>query len=301
MARTKTHAQWLADKVRELEYSHGIRHLVDPSPAARRIRIWRSRGVGLAVIGERTDVSTATIRKIQGGQLNTIRTLTMNKIMNAQFTSEDLVRFPAFGVRRRLRALVAGGFTTVTLGEMIERDNRQVNLMTLGKESRDWVTPKVGIPVYTAYEKYRTVDPRDLGQSGFATNYAARVGVKRGWAPEHCWDQDTIDDPEAFPEWTGRCGTVRGWRIHLDEGIHIYEVSKRNRTVRCEPCLTARLAHIEENGGRGSVVAFDRELMHELFQEGMTTLEVSIELGVHMRTILRARKEVMNDPQDSGG
>src|SRR5690606_31398529 len=42
------------------------------------------------------------------------------------------------------------------------------------------------------------------------------------------WDPDTIDDPDAYPEWTGACGTHRGRLIHKREGTPV-----------CGPCKAA--------------------------------------------------------------
>src|SRR5690606_40281199 len=41
----------------------------------------------------------------------------------------------------------------------------------------------------------------------------------------------SIDDPDAFPEWTGACGTVHGRQVHMREKIPM-----------CDPC---RKAHAE--------------------------------------------------------
>ena len=50
------------------------------------------------------------------------------------------------------------------------------------------------------------------------------------------WDDDTIDDPAAFPDWTGKCGTPDGYDAHY----------KMKILPSCQPCRDARAAYRKE-------------------------------------------------------
>lgn len=51
------------------------------------------------------------------------------------------------------------------------------------------------------------------------------------WAPVGAWDEDTLDDPDAAPDWTGRCGTPGGAEAH-----------RRRGTPTCQACRDVRTA-----------------------------------------------------------
>jgi hypothetical protein len=256
----KSEAERQRDRIRYLENARGIKHTIAPDAAMRRIKIWRQKGILLDTIAERTTVSKAQIRNIEGGVRTWIRTSTHAKIMGARFTPEDIHKFPGYGVRRRLRALAAIGYATGTLGEILGRDAQYVHAIMSGKNAREFVLRPLGLAVHQAYEKYQDVDPMDLGQSSFATNYAKSIARKRSWGAPKDWDEDTLDDPDAWPEFTGACGRVQGIMIHLRDSIPM-----------CERC-----SHTLEHGGR----SVDPLRIFELHSEGKTSAEIADELGV---------------------
>lgn len=256
----KSEAERQRDRVRYLENARGIKHTISPDAAVRRIKIWRQKGILLDTIAARTGVSKAQVRNIESGIRGWIRTSTHAKIMGARFTVDDIAKFPAHGVRRRLCALAAIGFSTDTLGEILARDGKYVHAIMSGKNARERVTRPIGLAVFQAYEKYADVDPMTLGQSSFATNYAKSVARKRSWGAPKDWDDDTIDDPDAWPEFTGACGRVQGIMIHLRDDIPM-----------CQRCT-----HTLEHGGR----SVDPLRIFELHGEGKTSAEIATELGV---------------------
>lgn len=290
----KSEAERQRDKIRYLENARGIKHTIDPAAAQRRINIWRQKGISLDTIAERTGVSKAQIRHIQFGTRSWIRTSTHAKIMGARFTREDVSMFPAIGIRRRLQAFAAAGFSTVTVGDMIARDRKYVNALQTGKNGKEVILRPVGAAVLEAYEKYAFTSPLDLGQSDHATAYARNSARKNRWATFECWDDDTIDDPEAIPEWTGRCGTARGWQIHRDSRIFVSETVHKSRDrgervkleVLCEPCNQAKLEH-----GRGNAPMFEWGEVDAMLEDGLTVSEIADVVGVHDVTLKRAMQK----------
>ncbi|MCQ9186232.1 hypothetical protein KMT30_45815, partial [Streptomyces sp. IBSBF 2953] len=56
--------------------------------------------------------------------------------------------------------------------------------------------------------------PAEHGASQGGITRARRHALAHGWAPVGAWDDDTIDDPGAHPDWTGKCGTTEGFWAH---------------------------------------------------------------------------------------
>jgi hypothetical protein len=225
-----------AEARRALLRAKGIPSMVDAAPMQARLRyLIDVRGVLMKTIAARSGVGLCTVQHHYHGYdakyrpIPTTRRVTYNMVMNAKFTTADMGWVHSTGPRRRLQALVAEGFSQKLLAQLLDRDIADTNHFIKGDSARLHVTGPIAAKIEEVFEKYQSVNPRDLGQSQFATTYAKVVAAKRGYAGVNCWDSDTIDDPEAWPEYTGRCGTMAGVRIHRREDIPL-----------CAECLTAR-------------------------------------------------------------
>ena len=96
---------------------------------------------------------------------------------------------PAVGTVRRLRALVAGGYTWTMLGARLGVTVQRVRQLALSDAMsvhRD-TARKVG----DLYEALSAVP----GGSGYALKVAARYR----WVPPFAWDDDALDDPAGVP------------------------------------------------------------------------------------------------------
>lgn len=118
------------------------------------------------------------------------------------------------GAIRRLDALRAIGFPRETLAEYMQTAPQ--NLPSARRRAH--IFAEMERNVREMYDKLRDADPRD-----FATERAVNLSLarsKRLRLPDpNCWDDDTIDDPDAYPEWTGVCGTEEGYRVHIRETL----------------------------------------------------------------------------------
>lgn len=81
------------------------------------------------------------------------------------------------------------------------------------------------------------------GTTGPSTRVAA-LAVRCGWAPPLAWEDVDIDDPAAFPDFTGHCGTPQGYQAHRSSGI-----------PQCQPCKTAVAAASAERKARRAAAA----------------------------------------------
>lgn len=168
-----------------------------------------------------------TLQKIDVGTSKGVRRSTYNKVGRLRY--EPPVdhfygaQMPTFPVERRLRALVRAGFT---LDWIVSRCDMSLPVLSRVIHGKQRYVHAFQIErVRELYEKFEVIDPVDCGVTENAKLRAILRAQRYGWPPRTCWDPDTIDDPEAFPEWTGACGTAEGARIHVREQIPM-----------CPPC-----------------------------------------------------------------
>lgn len=167
----------------------------------------------------------------------TVPRRTHDKIMayepDANFYNPD-ARVPMIGTQRRLQALTRAGYASTLIADLLGRSdwNRTWaltrGLTRAGGEMEGYVYAKTRDTIKGLFDKYVDVDPLDVGGTRLAMSRCARISDKYGYAPAACWDDDTIEDPDAIPEWTGMCGTEEGWITH-----HVRDVPM------CEPCKAA--------------------------------------------------------------
>lgn len=188
---------------------------------------------------------------------------------------------PATGTIRRVRALyfTAHGPASIT---------RHADL------SLTMVTEIAGAEYKTvSASTEETVRAACVALAGITgTCRSARVrAIREGWAPLGAWDE--IDDPEALPEFTGHCGTNRGWWIHSIEKIPGCE--------RCDAAHTEwKAAHAHLTGperasamGKARAAASGREAglaedARELMRLGEHVEQAAARLGVTRQHLQQA-------------
>lgn len=100
---------------------------------------------------------------------------------------------PALGTQRRLRALVALGWTIGALSDRLEVERRAVGVIIRGQ--RTWVRSTTAAAVRDLYER---TDP--VPRSGASASRAQSRARSQGWVPPLAWDEDTdMDDPASRP------------------------------------------------------------------------------------------------------
>lgn len=209
------------------------------------------RGMSSYDMAEQTPFHQTTINAILHGyrtgpdgqsELKRIRRTTYDEVMKIRYeTSPD--RQGSFiddtGTVRRLQALVADGYSYNLIAEHVRSSSGNSPIWKLTNqmyESRK-VSSRMAFQVRQAYRKLCSTTPQDMGLSKIAIGRAKAGARRNGFIPSIHWDDDTIDNPDAFPEWTGACGTPQGYRIHRREGISM-----------CTPCQTAMQEHRKEKG-----------------------------------------------------
>lgn len=225
---------------------------VSPGPTVRYVRMLHDEGaMTLAEIGDAAGLALSTIsdlyRNTRGPESDFAPLSRLPRVTEAKVFSVPMPPLPndqsnvlvdILGVRRRLQALGYMGFTVYAIADWVGySDHNIIWRMMTGKGQRgnpnSRVTVATRTKIYEAYDKLSTMDPKDLEISNIGISRAKATARRNGYAPPSAWDEDTIDDPSASPEWTGECGTPEGYRIHVREML------LGNELPLCMPCRRA--------------------------------------------------------------
>ncbi|MEV4784068.1 hypothetical protein AB0K53_01190 [Streptomyces tuirus] len=207
---------------------------VDAEPVRQHVRALGDFGIGWMRAAKLAGVSTGGVSKLLYGDrprnlppTRRVRPETALKLLGVEPTLDNLgdrTVIDGTGTRRRLQALVYAGWTQSELARRMPMDR--------GNFGRTIVSGLVeAATVRTTrrlYDELWRLDPVEAGVPAHPAASARKIAAARGWAPIGAWDDDRIDDPDAWPDWTGWCGTPRGRTIH-----------HRTKIPVCQPCRTA--------------------------------------------------------------
>lgn len=211
---------------------------VDAAPARAHVRALQAYGLGWKRIAVLADVPISTMSKLlygaprRGmGPSKRVRPETAAKILAVVATPESLggaTPVDATGTRRRLQALIAGGWPQAQLARRLVMEPGNFGLLL--REER--VYAATARAVAALYEQLWRADPAAHGVDAQAVSRARNQARTHGWAPVGAWDDDRIDDPSAHPDFTGLCGTPEGYWAHRRHGL----------LPTCQPCKDALTA-----------------------------------------------------------
>lgn len=280
-----------------LDYQRGQRRRTSPDHAATRIHQLLNKGWSQTQISDASGVGRRGIGDIVQKARPSISRETERKILTLCPGPPPPPRdVEATATVRRLRALIAAGHSSSSIAAELG-----LHPDALGKIARHELphvrttTAQAVAAIYTQLAETRGLSER-----------ARRHAATRNWAPPTAWDPDTIDNPDAHAEWTGHCGTDRGYHLHKIERIAI-----------CPPCEAAHqqwLAdHSDLNGvqlrsalasargqaaGRGAALA---ENARELLSQELSWDAIATRLGADQGQIAAAlRKYQDQDHQQMG-
>lgn len=191
------------------ERAYGRARLVDAEAARDHVRQLMAQGMGRRRIAEVAGVKTSTITRLLYGiravpPSERIKPQTEQALLAVQLDLAAGAVVDGLGTIRRLQALVAAGWTQTEIARRLGVTNANLGALI---HTRTQVLRATADKVTALYEEIsECAPPVDVAP------HATRVADRRGWAPPICWDEDTIDDPLAEPNWTGFDETlVRGW------------------------------------------------------------------------------------------
>ncbi|MFG3050351.1 hypothetical protein ACGFZP_05255 [Kitasatospora sp. NPDC048239] len=215
---------------------------VDAAPARAHVVDLKACGLGERTIAALASLDRKRIRDLTHGRPERgtpppaqIRPATALAILNVEPTIDILpgsLIIDATGSIRRLQALTAAGWPQAQLADRIGSTPGNISALL----RRDRTIVRTARAVRSSYNELWSTDPLTEGVTAQAVARARNHARANGWAPVGAWDDDTIDDPAAVPDWTGECGTAAGYWIHRREGI-----------PRCQPCIEARAAQRQQH------------------------------------------------------
>lgn len=267
-------------------------HPTEMAQLRDRVNTLLNAGMSSVMIAQQVGACPTNIMRIAHGVTARAHRSTYNKLMAchpepAPRTRAQGSKVPTTVPFRMLRALRADGYTLETIATFVsstEQGCTVQNLSQILRDNRPLMYASTARRITDAYNKYGGTDPGAL-QTPLSTKRARTWAAKSGCAPSHCWDEDTIRDPQAIPEWTGHCGTNHGYQLHY----------KYPDIPACPPCLQAH-----------SDATLDwkyeaREARHQqiraLIAAGKTTRQIADKVGCSQRTIARARNNGRLKPE----
>lgn len=243
--------------------------------AISKLRSYNQRGMSLSAMADQVGMAQDAITRLLRDERPGTRRSTFEKIRRIEFDGLEgqRARVPLLGSQRRLRALRADGFPYTFLSVEVgyRAKSPQLQRIMIGEKQRgdpmSFLIARTARRVEQVYEKLAGVDPLDLGIAELGVKLAKGRAAKLGYAPSGCWDPDTIDDPEAIPDWTGRCGTPFGYILHRRESIPL-----------CGPCQEAYTGN--------PYPGFSGELLRQLRERrGMSRPALAASLNLNPATI----------------
>lgn len=214
-------------KRREYEARIGNPRSVDDVRAERireKVRAYRARGMNLVQMQEQTGVHLSTIsEQLRPGKASMNRR-TYQALAAMTFEEPSpTARLDATGTQRRVLSLWHDGFGPQFVAGRVTWPKSAVQRLARGELSQ--VEARTARMFRELYEELEEKTPADFGIPDRSARYVRAFALKHGGVPRSCWEEWTIDDPDAIPDWTGYCGTGFGMMVHRRDGIPV-----------CRPC-----------------------------------------------------------------
>jgi len=223
---------------------------VDSAPVRDHIRYLQACGMGLRTAAAAAGVDRKRLQAILNGRpergtgpQEQVRPALAAAVLAVEPALENLAPstpISPVGTRRRIHALVAVGWPQQYLAEHLGVLPSNFSQML----ARDNVLAYRALAVRAMYDELWRADPAEHGATPAGITRARKYAADNGWAPVGAWDDDRLDDPEAFPDWTGQCGTPQGPAAHRRHGSPV-----------CDPCREALAAHRQEQRAAREAVA----------------------------------------------
>jgi hypothetical protein len=270
----------------------GIYMWRDPAPFRERLTQLH-KCMFFTQISALTGIAESTLKDHYYNERSTVHVDTVKKLFAIPLPSGDI---PSNEDRKRgavriVHGLLARGFSLMVMTEFLP--TTYASLSNLSSEnSAGWhgMSTEMYAHFVTMATKLEKAKPVDFGIAIVTQNMNKSRARNNQWAPIGCWDLDTVHRADVFPEWTGACGTIEGYRLHLAYDILVKRIKRSQhsdrRSVLCEPCLDAKKEYTSK---RPSDV--NRAAMFLAFEKGESIRDVAADFHCSTRTVQRFRAE----------
>ena len=235
---------------------------VPVEPAREHVERLVEAGLRYTQIGPLAGVSRGTIRNILLPETVRIAAHVEQAVLAVPIPTrpgdvvEDNALVPVFAARRRIRALIAHGYSQTYLARQLGMPPAHAVMSVLVERklragaTGQYITASRERAIKALFDQLQMIP----GPSDQAREYAR----ERGWALPFEWDEEALDDPNGTP----MCAKYRR------------ESREGDRTERSEKAAERR-----------SRVA-------ELTAEGLSAAEIAVRLGISQRTVVRDRGHI---------
>jgi hypothetical protein len=247
--------------------------LIDAEPARRHARHLMAAGVSIQAIATAAGVGVATVSGIlyrrgpERPRQEKLRTENAHRILSVRAENVATRYVDPTGTRRRIQALMANGWPQLRLGTYCDLHPRYVTELLRHPS----IFGTTAAAVAATYDQLWNKDPRQHGVAVGNYKWVRGYARRNAWAPPGAWDDDTIDDPQAHPEWTGECGTDRGYWVH-----------KRQQLPVCARCETAHAEWLAERAHLSP-----QDLNRECFRARTAAASREADLATDARELMR--------------
>lgn len=185
---------------RERQRGYGRAAYVDAEPARAHLRALGEAGIGWRRAAELAGLSSSVVSNLLYGRsgrapTKRVRAATAAKILAVEISADRMAEravVDATGTRRRLRALVAIGWSQTQLAERLGMTPNNFWPLVQGRANVTAARRRAVVQLYD--------DLWDKPPAGDAlARKSRRYAEQRGWVPPLAWDDDQIDDPAAQP------------------------------------------------------------------------------------------------------
>ena len=188
-------------RYREKAYGRPTSALVDAGPARDHVRALIGEGLGTRRIASRAGVSRPQVQALLRGRpdrgtgpTRRIRRETAEALMSVDLESAHGALLDASGVRRRLQALMAAGWTLAAIARRGDTFGTWLCQLLVA----DRVTASTARKVATLYDELWDEAPPESTPRERSESARARArALRRGWRVPMAWDDELIDLPEA--------------------------------------------------------------------------------------------------------
>ncbi|MFD0074316.1 hypothetical protein ACFVIY_17965 [Streptomyces sp. NPDC127166] len=232
-------ARWMRRRRRLIGYGQW-QPFADAGPVRQHVKDIQAVGMSVDNIATVTGISASNLSRLLYSNcgrppISKMRTETAATLLAYWPTLDDFYDaaiVDATGTRRRARALAAMGWPVTQIHHHISF----CNVKTLEEaRSATHVTARLARAVRDFYKWASVGTAEGHGITPWLAKRGRGYASRQGWEDPSVWDEDTMDDPGALPEWTGFCGSDRGWWTHRLEHIPV-----------CEPCQAAHDQWIQD-------------------------------------------------------
>ncbi|WPH57756.1 hypothetical protein [Mycobacterium phage WXIN] len=203
--------------------------LVDAAPVVEHIAQLRKKGLGLERIAELACVDRRGLQRFVSGHAQRCYGLTAKKVLDVPIPAvpHEVARLGArvdsIGTVRRIRALIAIGYSCTELAKRLDSDTNVVSILSTGR--RKQTTAEFASRVEKQFQALQMEIPPESQGSKKAIARAR----ERGWAPPLAWDEDSIDDLRAKPSVPvgfGTAGRMERYELLRGRGLNDSQIAK---------------------------------------------------------------------------